>query len=345
MGINLTRANVFAKKKLRKRAIIIGDGSTGKSLLHYLEQHKQYGYDVVKYINGAVIAKANGRAGKKINSIAIGDGAIGYIDEVFVAHSDRNNYNLQEIINLLRKYAVRLRVVGRQEIGNQSLKGMTMLGEFPLLSVRNEPLENPDNLFVKRWFDVGFSVAVLLLICSWLFPLIALLIKLNSRGPVFFKQERWGKRNRRFSCLKFRSMYLASCMEDQKGHFRQASKGDRRVTTIGRLLRKTNLDELPQFLNVLSGDMSVVGPRPHASLMNIESLGTIDAYLVRHQAKPGITGWAQVNGFRGEFRDVTQLKARVKLDIWYIEHWSFLLDLKIIALTVVKMFQGDKKAY
>ncbi|QNL51610.1 exopolysaccharide biosynthesis polyprenyl glycosylphosphotransferase [Olivibacter sp. SDN3] len=345
MRINLTKASVFAKKKLRKRAIIIGDGSTGKNLLNFLRQHKQYGYDVVKYINGAVIAKANGRAAKKINSIAIGNGAIGYIDEVFVAQSDRNSYNLHEIISLLRKYAVRLRVVGKQEMTGQSFQSMTMLGEFPLLSVRNEPLENPDNLFVKRWFDVAFSVTVLLLICSWLFPLIAILVKINSRGPVFFKQERWGKRNRRFTCLKFRSMSLASCMEDQNGNFRQVSKGDKRVTAVGRLLRRTNLDELPQFINVLAGDMSVVGPRPHASIMNLESLHTIDAYLVRHQAKPGITGWAQVNGFRGESRDVDQLRARVKYDVWYIEHWSFLLDLKIIALTVVKMFTGDKKAY
>lgn len=334
-----------SNRRLKKRAIIIGDGVSGKNLLQYLTQHKRFGYEVVKYINGAIIAKANGTANSKINNIAMGHGAIGHIDEVFITGSERAAYNLYELINLLRKYPVRLRVLVKKESTPVLKQKVTMLGNFPLLSIQNEPLEQAKNKLLKRCFDVLFSLFVLCFICSWLFPLIAVLIKIDSRGSVFFKQERWGKRNRRFNCLKFRSMSFETCQADRLGVFKQARKADIRVTRMGKLLRRTNLDELPQFINVLAGHMSVIGPRPHASVMNVESAHIIDAYLVRHQAKPGISGWAQVNGLRGESRSQSQLEARVAHDIWYIEHWSFLLDLKIIYLTVAKMITGDKKAY
>lgn len=338
---------LYGKGFLRKRAVVIGDGVTGRGFYRYLQQNQLYGYEAVKYINGRMISRANGSAIEKINSVAIGNGHIGQIDEVFITEPDNGEYDVKSISDVLSSYAVRLRIVPRLTV-SENIKhpsSVTMLGSFPLISVRKEPLEDSYNQLVKRVFDVLFCLFVLTLVCSWLFPMIALCIKLNSKGPVFFKQERWGKRNKRFICYKFRSMYTDRCDLDRNGKFKQAQKDDDRITPIGRFLRKTNLDEFPQFFNVLIGDMSVVGPRPHASLMNTESLEIINKYLVRHQAKPGITGWAQVNGLRGESGKIGLLQARVAHDIWYIEHWTFLLDLKIVFLTFWGMIVGDKHAY
>ncbi|MCL4639224.1 MAG: exopolysaccharide biosynthesis polyprenyl glycosylphosphotransferase [Pseudosphingobacterium sp.] len=330
-----------------KRAIVIGDGVTGRRFFRYIQQNKFFGYDMVKYINGKMIIRANGSAVAKINNIAIGNGGIGQIDEVFVVETDSGEYDVNTITDILTGYAARLRVVPK--INDMLAKGaprrITMLGGFPLVSVRREPLEDVYNQAFKRVFDVFFSLFILIFVCSWLFPLIALAIKLSSKGPVFFKQERWGRRNKPFVCYKFRSMYTHLSDTDTSGTFKQATKGDARITPIGRILRKTNLDEFPQFFNVLLGHMSIVGPRPHASLMNLESVERINRYLTRHMAKPGITGWAQVNGLRGESSDHALLEARVAYDVWYIENWSFWLDIRIIFLTVFNMFVGDKHAY
>jgi putative colanic acid biosysnthesis UDP-glucose lipid carrier transferase len=338
---------LYGKGFLRKRAIVIGDGVTGRGFYRYLQQNQLHGYEVVKYINGRIITRANGSAVEKINTIATGNGRMGQIDEVFITEPDNGEYDIKYTLDVLSSYAVRLRVVPRlavtEEMGHST--HITMLGSFPLISVRKEPLEDSYNQLVKRAFDIAFSMLVLIGICSWLFPAIALFIKLNSKGPVFFKQERWGKRNKRFICYKFRSMYTDRCDLDTNGKFKQAQKSDDRITAVGRFLRKTNLDEFPQFFNVLEGAMSVVGPRPHASLMNQESVETVSKYLVRHQAKPGITGWAQVNGLRGESGQIGLMQARVAHDVWYIENWTFLLDLKIIFMTFWNMVVGDKQAY
>ncbi|GAA4785439.1 undecaprenyl-phosphate glucose phosphotransferase [Olivibacter ginsenosidimutans] len=341
---------LYSKGILCKRAIVIGDGVTGRKFYRYMQQHKMLGYQMIKYINGKIIVRANGSAIKKINSVAIGKGKIGQIDEVFIAEADSGAYDVETITNILTGYAARLRVVPKTpKVGELPSKElgykMSMLGNYPLLSVRREPLEDVYNQWLKRSFDIVFSLLILTCVCSWLFPLLAICIKLGSKGPVFFRQERWGRRNKPFICFKFRSMYTAQCDTDNSGRFLQAKKGDARITPIGRVLRKTNLDEFPQFVNVLLGHMSIVGPRPHASLMNIESVETIERYLVRHMAKPGITGWAQVNGLRGESSDPKLLEARVAHDVWYIEHWSFWLDLRIIFLTVINMVVGDKQAY
>ena len=338
---------LYGRGFLRKKAIVIGDGVTGRSFYRYLQQNQLHGYDVIKYINGRIITRANSAAVEKINNIAISNGHMAQIDEVFITESDNKEYNVKYISDLLSSYAVRLRIVPTLAVRDGMNAGahITMLGFFPLISLRKEPLEDPYNQVVKRCFDIAFSLLILTFICLWLFPIIAVCIKLSSKGPVFFRQERWGKRNRRFTCYKFRSMYIDRCDTDDRGKFQQARKGDDRITPIGRFLRKTNLDELPQFFNVLGGSMSVVGPRPHASLMNKEAVETVSKYLARHQAKPGITGWAQVNGLRGESGDVSLLQARVAHDVWYIENWTFLLDLKIVLMTFWNMVVGDKNAY
>ncbi|MBS1503233.1 MAG: sugar transferase [Bacteroidetes bacterium] len=197
----------------------------------------------------------------------------------------------------------------------------------------------PARIF-KRSFDVIFSLFIILFIFSWLCPIIVILIKLESAGPVFFIQIRTGRDNVNFRCFKFRSMYVNS-EADKK----QATRGDSRVTKFGAFLRKTSLDELPQFFNVLIGNMSIVGPRPHM-LSHTEKFSRItEQYLVRHTLRPGITGWAQVRGLRGELSDHEAVLQRVHADVWYLENWSFLLDVKIILLTFWITLKGDKNAY
>ncbi|HEY0177188.1 MAG TPA: exopolysaccharide biosynthesis polyprenyl glycosylphosphotransferase, partial [Pedobacter sp.] len=215
-----------------------------------------------------------------------------------------------------------------------------MGGEFPIITLRNEPLESMGNRFKKRVFDMVFSSLVILFVLSWLYPLIAILIKLQSKGPVLFKQQRSGINDEPFWCYKFRSMRM-NTDSDKK----QATKNDDRITPIGRFLRKSSLDEMPQFFNVFLGDMSVVGPRPHMLRHTEEYKKIIGQYMVRQFVKPGITGWAQVNGYRGETKDDSAMEKRVECDIWYLEHWSSALDVRIIFMTIINVFHGEENAY
>jgi putative colanic acid biosynthesis UDP-glucose lipid carrier transferase len=197
------------------------------------------------------------------------------------------------------------------------------------------------SLGFKRLFDILFSLSFLLTLFPVIYVVLGVIIKLDSRGGVLFVQYRVGKGGRQFRCYKFRSMYVEEGVEET----RQATADDRRITRVGRFIRRTNLDELPQFINVFRGDMSVVGPRPHPQWLNDRYVPLIRSYAKRHEVRPGITGWAQVTGFRGETRRVQDMEGRVARDIWYIRHQSFLLDMCIIARTTVMMFRRDRRAY
>jgi putative colanic acid biosynthesis UDP-glucose lipid carrier transferase len=192
----------------------------------------------------------------------------------------------------------------------------------------------------KRAFDLIFAALVVVFLLSWLLPLLALLIKVESRGPVFFKQLRTGKHGQPFYCYKFRSMRV-----NAEADAKQASKGDRRITQVGAFLRQTSLDELPQFLNVLKGEMSVVGPRPHMLSHTEYYAQVIDNFMDRHRVMPGITGLAQVSGCRGETKEVAAMAQRVEADIKYLSNWSFLLDLKIVLLTILQSFKHNENAF
>jgi len=217
---------------------------------------------------------------------------------------------------------------------------MDFVEDIPILSLRSEPLEDFAARIKKRLFDIVFSLLVTLLILTWLIPVLAILIKLNSRGPIFFVQLRSGKDNRPFRCFKFRSLNM-----NKDADLKQVTRNDPRFTKFGQFLRKTNLDEFPQFLNVLFGNMSVIGPRPHMLKHTKDYSRILDEYMIRHYVKPGVTGWAQVNGFRGEIKDEGQLRKRIEHDIWYMENWSISLDIRIIFLTIYNMFSGEKNAY
>jgi len=196
------------------------------------------------------------------------------------------------------------------------------------------------NRFKKRLFDTVFSIFVIVFVFSWLFPILAIIIKFQSKGPVFFVQVRSGRDNKPFKCFKFRSMRV-----NNESDRKQATRDDNRITAIGAFMRRTSLDELPQFFNVIMGNMSVVGPRPHMISHTEQYSQLIDTFMVRHFLKPGITGWAQIKGLRGETKSTEDMLARVEADVWYLENWSFLLDLKIVFLTFFNVFAGDKNAF
>ena len=214
------------------------------------------------------------------------------------------------------------------------------IGNMPILNLRYEPLGKMENRFLKRIFDIILSGTFLITIFPFVYLIVGIIIKLTSPGPVFFKQMRTGLNGREFRCYKFRSMRV-NAEADRK----QATVDDPRKTRLGDFLRHSNIDELPQFINVFKGEMSVVGPRPHMLAHTEIYARLIDKYMVRHFIKPGVTGWAQIHGFRGEIRKLSQMEKRVKADIWYMEHWTPFLDLYIIYKTIVNVVAGEKNAY
>src|SRR5699024_2441123 len=225
------------------------------------------------------------------------------------------------------------------ELYTKQLK-LDYYGYLPVLSFRSIPIDEPINKFIKRTFDIILALFVIVFVLSWLTPILAIFIKTSSKGPVFFRQLRNGLDYKEFYCYKFRSMKI-----NPEADIHQVRKNDARVTWIGRFMRKTSIDELPQFFNVLMGNMSTVGPRPHMVSHTHMYADRVDKFMVRHFVKPGITGLAQVSGYRGEVENETDIINRVKYDIFYIENWSFFLDIKIILQTIIRAIKGDEKAY
>jgi putative colanic acid biosynthesis UDP-glucose lipid carrier transferase len=262
------------------------------------------------------------------------------INEIYSTISPEMNTSLYEMAHTAEKSLIRFKFVPDFKFYINRNTHMEYIDGMPILSLRPEPLEDSGNSIKKRCFDIVFSLFVIVFLLSWLIPIVAILIKLNSKGPVFFVQERSGKDNRQFKCFKFRTLAI-----NKEANTQQVTRNDTRITTLGRFLRKTNLDELPQFFNVLLGSMSVVGPRPHMLAHTETYSRLLEEYMVRHFVKPGVTGWAQVNGFRGEIRGQEQLRNRIGHDIWYMENWSLWLDMKVIFLTVYTTIRGDKNAF
>ena len=262
------------------------------------------------------------------------------IDEVYCSASELDESQISSLITFCENNFKILKFISKRGgLLSKKLKTDTY-GLSTVQSLREMPLSNDLNTILKRTFDIVFSLVVIVFLLSWITPIIALIIKIESRGPVFFKQTRNGIKFREFICYKFRSM-----IENNDADIQQATKNDKRVTKIGKILRKTSLDELPQFFNVLIGNMSVVGPRPHMIKENERYSKTVDKFMVRHFVKPGITGLAQVKGFRGEVETDEDIINRVKYDIYYLENWSLILDLNIVFLTTINFLTGQKKAY
>lgn len=265
-----------------------------------------------------------------------------HISEIYCTLSPESLNELYSLAEEAEKNFIRFRFVPDLRNFIDRKVHVDFIENMPVLSLRAEPLSYKTAQIKKRIFDVVMSSLIIVFLLSWLLPLLAILIKLDSKGPVFFTQKRSGKNNQPFSCLKLRSL---KAHDHADGATNQVTKDDERVTKVGRFLRKTNLDELPQFFNVLRGQMSIVGARPHM-LRHTVDFATIETeYMLRHLTKPGVTGWAQINGYRGEIKQVNQLKKRIEHDIWYIENWNIWLDVKIVFLTVYVTLKGDKNAY
>lgn len=269
----------------------------------------------------------------------------GKADEVYIALPTRATQKIENIIDTCRLFPVQIHLIPDYFKYTSHPLSYSLLGNLPIVNLRYNTVNEFPFTFYKRLFDIIFSSLVIISVLSWLIPIVGLLTKISSHGPIFFIQERWGRGNRKFKVLKFRTMIPESRDVNHNGDYQQAKKYDPRITKFGQFLRKTNLDEFPQFINVFMGHMSVVGPRPHPTPLNVDSKSKINNYLVRHLVKPGITGWAQVNGFRGETDTIEKMKKRVEYDLWYIENWTFGLDIHIIFLTLWQMIKGDKNAY
>lgn len=325
-----------------QKVIIVGANDTGERMRKILAKDLTYGYLFLGFFDDKSAVSPN------ISGPFLGefDDIQDFIDrekidEMYVAlHIDKVEV-INRLIKICEQNMIRIKFIPDFQLYTKSSKVEVVFYEnTPVLMFRPEPLEFASNRLVKKVFDICFSLAVILLIFPWLVPIVALIIKIESPGPVFFKQERSGRDNQSFMCFKFRSMYV-----NDLAHDKQAGKGDSRITRFGSFIRKTSVDELPQFFNVFLGDMSVVGPRPHMVNLAKEYSELINNYLVRQYAKPGITGWAQVNGYRGETKELIDMENRVEYDIWYIENWSLLLDMKIIVRTIINVFNGEENAY
>lgn len=318
-----------------RNAVIIGYTPESIRLKELFETRNDYGYRFLGYFSDK---KSNSNIKGKLvdlqNYILANN-----VDEIYCSLNEITNEQLKDLVDFADENNKVIKFIpDTKEIFSKNLK-IEYYEFFPVLSLRKTMLHDPTTKTFKRIFDIFFSSVVIIGLLSWLTPLLALLIKIESSGPIFFKQGRPGIDEKEFFCYKFRSMKINITTE------REASKNDPRVTKIGRFLRKTSIDEMPQFLNVLLGEMSVVGPRPHLWSQNKAYGNKIKKYMVRHYVKPGITGLAQVRGFRGEIETDDDMINRIKYDVFYIENWSLLLDIKIIVQTVINIFKGEDKAY
>lgn len=331
-------------KQVRKKVLIVGAGDSGVNFYQQYVKDNLYGYALAGFIDDNANPSVNGHYLGKTSDI---DKVIANheLDDIVVAMPINDDTQLRNIISIGEREGKRVRIIPHYQRFSAGRIHVGTLGSLPIITLRSLPLDVTDNKVYKRLFDILFSSLVIITILSWVIPIISLIIKMTSKGPIFFKQERWGLNNKPIVCYKFRTMVNSSKDLDEAGNYQQAKKNDPRITSIGAFLRKTSLDELPQFFNVLLGSMSVVGPRPHPVPLNILSKDSIENYMMRHWVKPGITGWAQVNGYRGETHKSYLMQKRVEFDVWYMENWTFWLDLQIILQTLVNMVKKEKNAY
>lgn len=323
-----------------KRIVIVGAGKNGMELYKVMKDDLSYGFNILGFFDDNVALKSilPNYLGNtdEVESFALAN----EVDEIYCTLPGTNDEKIVRLLNFAEKHMIRFYIVPEFYRNLKKSLVMEVMESIPLLTVRREPLQAAYNRALKRAFDIVFSLVILIFVYPILYIVVGILIKMSSPGPILFKQKRTGLYGQDFKCYKFRTMRV-----NAQADVLQAVKDDPRKTKVGDFLRRTNLDEFPQFINVLRGEMSVVGPRPHMLKHTEQYSALIDKYMVRHLVKPGVTGWAQVTGYRGETKNLEQMEGRVKRDVWYIENWSFFLDLKIIVVTVLNMFKGEKNAY
>lgn len=337
LGINYYfRNNDFFQKKV----LIVGFNETAKKLTRHLESdgmnmqimgyvedsenvHELSHYPVLAGIQDTL------KVAREVNA-----------QEIFSTISPEQNETIYDLMQKLEEECIRFRIVPNLSRFVSREVHVEYFGDLPVLTLRNEPLDDVGNRLKKRVLDVTISSVVIIFFLSWIIPILGILIFIESGGPVFFRQLRTGRNKKPFYCLKLRSM-----KPNKDADKKQATENDSRITPLGRFLRRTSLDELPQFFNVIKGEMSLVGPRPHMIQHTSDYSKIVNDYMVRQFVKPGITGWAQINGFRGEITNPEQIQMRVNKDIWYLENWTLWLDIKILFLTIYFVAKGDEYAY
>ena len=337
LGIN----NYFGKSEfLNKKIIIIGYNETAKKLANYFEEDglstQMLGYieneeNVNELSNYPILAGISDtlKIAKELE-----------VHEIFSTITPEQNKGIYQLMMQSEKECIRFKLVPNLSLFITRDVHIEFFGDLPILSLRSEPLDEMGNRIKKRTLDIIVSLFTIVFILSWLLPVLGIIIWIQSGRPIFFKQLRTGKNKKSFYCYKLRSM-----KSNKEADKIQATQDDNRVTKIGRFLRKTSLDEFPQFFNVLRGEMSLVGPRPHMVKHTSDYSKMVDEYMVRQFIKPGITGWAQINGYRGEINNPEQIQMRVNKDLWYLENWTLWLDIQILFLTVYYIFREDGKAY
>ena len=330
------------KGKNVRNLVIVGEGELAHSFQKMILSNPDFGYSFKGFVSGNVRGKRSSSEElvENLEKIFV----TMKVDEAVIAISEESRYLLEAIIKVCDKNAVKVHIVPDYYNLVSKRFQLSSFGSFPIITARREPLNEVQWRLVKRTFDILFSFIVTLFILIWLYPLILIFSMIFDKGPVFFLQERLGTKNKKFKCIKFRTMIYEKESIDE---FKPVVENDPRITKVGKFLRKYNLDELPQFINVFIGDMSVVGPRPHAILYNDFYSKIVDEIRLRQNVKPGITGWAQIHGLRGDVIDEEENRKRttkrIDYDLWYIENWSFGLDIQIIFLTIWQMIIGKSR--
>jgi putative colanic acid biosynthesis UDP-glucose lipid carrier transferase len=342
--IRKTFHRILQKGEHLNRILLIGSTAAAKDFYETINHHYYYGYKCIGFLDDE---NNNMNGCKHLGSIDSLSDILSqeHVDEVILALPNSEHETIKASIATCDFHGKRMRIIPDLHLYASSNIQINTIGLLPVINLRSLPLDKWENKALKRVFDILFSISFFILLGWWFMPFIALLIKISSKGPIYFKQERWGLNNNKIICYKFRTMYNGSPEMDQNGEFLQATKNDSRITPLGRILRKYNIDEFPQFWNVLKGNMSIVGPRPHVTPLNLASAEYIDKYLLRHLVQPGITGWAQVNGCRGETSKPGAMQRRVNYDLYYIHKWTFWLDCQIIIQTIINLIKGDDNAY
>ncbi|TKK70346.1 undecaprenyl-phosphate glucose phosphotransferase [Ilyomonas limi] len=327
-------------KSLMRHILILGFNDRAKQLATYFETE-----GMSAKVIGFCEAPENVRELSNYPILSSMDKAIELskqyqVSDIYSTIAPEQNLDIYKIMEQADQECIHFRLIPDFSLFLRCSMHINYLGDIPVLTPRKEPLSDISSRIKKRAFDIVLSSLVIAVVMLWLTPLISLIILIESRGHVFFIQQRTGRNNKPFGCIKFRSMKV-----NKDADAKQATRDDDRITKVGRFLRATSLDELPQFFNVLRGEMSLVGPRPHMLKHTEDYSKLINKYMVRQFLKPGITGWAQVNGYRGETKTLEQMKGRVEHDIWYMENWSLWLDIRIIFQTIYITMKGDKNAY
>jgi len=329
----------FSIKQTISNGIILGAGTIGQKVLDEMLRNVYHGVVILGFFDD------NPEQNNKdiLGSI---EEAKEYILKyrvtyVFCALPHSAEEKIKDFIKFCESNVINFHIV--QGLGYHNPNAVPIvehIGHLPVFVLRNLPLSYIHNVVMKRFIDILFSLIAIIIIFPIVFPIVSVLIKLSSPGPVLFKQKRTGRRGKEFYCYKFRTMRSSA-----DAHTKQATADDNRKTKIGDILRRTSLDELPQLINVLIGNMSLVGPRPHMLKHTDEYSPKVDKYMVRHFVKPGITGLAQITGFRGETKDIEQMEKRVLADIKYVENWTLKFDFEIMIRTVLVILKGDENAY